>query len=1098
MNRRTENVPTEPSNAQPGHLRLLLLLGAASIWSGCIELSEPTDSDVSGYCFDCHGAIENHNSAPPPTSWSPEAAGDAHQQHLGSSAWHSEIPCDGCHLVPDEVLDDGHLDTELPAEIVWGYQATADDATPTFDETAASCDGVYCHGATLIPGGTQNTPEWMAVGTGQADCGSCHELPPSEPHPVHNECQTCHSVVLGSEGDFIAPGLHVDGRVQLDGTDCNSCHGSDGDPLDPLNWAPPTDTFGNTEVSARGVGAHQAHLANSDWRATVGCEACHQEVTDIYEAGHFDTALPAELTWGSMATHDGETQPELDDETLSCSGVYCHGATLHDADEEPSPTPPWTELIDGSLQCHSCHDYPPAEGHPERTDCVTCHAPVVGTDGQIAMSERHIDGNVDLGDLTCTTCHGSAGNPAPPTDTWGNEETTAPGVGAHSAHLQSSIWRGEIACEQCHHVPTEISEALHIDTPLPAEVTFGELATREGELVSEYDRDVGTCSDVYCHGVGLNHSGASNTVPTWTSVGEGEASCGTCHGLPPGDSHPQRSDCETCHDDVIRETMAFVDPSRHIDGVVNISALACDSCHGAEGEAAPPNDTRGNSEYSARGVGAHRPHFEGSDWHAPIGCEQCHPVPPSVYSSGHLDNSVPADIAWGDVASDGDSTSPIYDVEELSCGDVYCHGAGNTFGESGSDPIWTAEPIESADCQMCHGNPPPPRHPQRSDCATCHGQVVDEEGVFIAPELHINRQVELDADTPCDACHGSNGESAPPVDLLGNESTTARGVGAHRSHLGESAWHAEFECDDCHDVPENIFASGHIDDAPAELVFSDMATNDGETEPLFVEDDLTCAGVYCHGATLTLPGASSTTPDWVSVDLGEADCGTCHGNPPEGIHPPRTDCQSCHSQVMSGPAEFAFPALHVDGELQLDTMTCTSCHGSGSNPAPPVDLFGNSATSEMGVGAHRSHLGSSDWHVEVECDDCHWVPETIDDYGHIDGHHQAELDWSSRATESGETTPSFDRATGRCSDIYCHGATLTGAYGPSTSPRWNAFGSTSVPCDTCHVYTDEINCSQCHYDVVNDSGEIITEGLHIDGTVQADAGTCHPCHEPYE
>ena len=44
--------------------------------------------------------------------------------------------------------------------------------------------------------------------------------------------------------------------------------------------------------------------------------------------------------------------------------------------------------------------------------------------------------------------------------------------------------------------------------------------------------------------------------------------------------------------------------------------------------------------------------------------------------------------------------------------------------------------------------------------------------------------------------------------------------------------------------------------------------------------------------------------------------------------------------------------------------------------APPSDVSGNVNTQFRGVGAHRSHIGTSNWHKEVQCSECHQVPAT--------------------------------------------------------------------------------------------------------------------------
>jgi hypothetical protein len=58
--------------------------------------------------------------------------------------------------------------------------------------------------------------------------------------------------------------------------------------------------------------------------------------------------------------------------------------------------------------------------------------------------------------------------------------------------------------------------------------------------------------------------------------------------------------------------------------------------------------------------------------------------------------------------------------------------------------------------------------------------------VIAYPELHIDGKVDVNTDKPCDACHGSNGNYAPPRDTTGGTTTDKRGVGAHQNHLAAS------------------------------------------------------------------------------------------------------------------------------------------------------------------------------------------------------------------------------------------------------------------------------------------------------------------------
>lgn len=79
-----------------------------------------------------------------------------------------------------------------------------------------------------------------------------------------------------------------------------------------------------------------------------------------------------------------------------------------------------------------------------------------------------------------------------------------------------------------------------------------------------------------------------------------------------------------------------------------------------------------------------------------------------------------------------------------------------------------------------------------------------------------------------------------------------------------------------------------------------------------------------------------------------------------------------------------------DGGI-IPAVVCSDCHGDADSAAPPFSLSGGTVTTGRGVGAHRSHLGTSTWHDEIRCQDCHLVPVGLRDVGHTDTPRPAEL-----------------------------------------------------------------------------------------------------------
>lgn len=220
------------------------------------------------------------------------------------------------------------------------------------------------------------------------------------------------------------------------------------------------------------------------------------------------------------------------------------------------------DLSDAALDVEEETEVPDGAGDVEAVDIPTDP----GTqDGPADIPEETADGADagEVGPLTCMSCHGSGSIPAPPLDTQGRDDTSLLTVGAHRSHLRTSLLYRTVMCRDCHIVPGNIEEVQHIDEP-PAELTWGPIPQAAG-VVPELRED-STCR-VYCHGVTL--SGGAVTEPSWTIVNGSQVFCGSCHGLPPTEEHPQVSvdSCESCHP-------FFGGPDNHelhVNGILELS-----------------------------------------------------------------------------------------------------------------------------------------------------------------------------------------------------------------------------------------------------------------------------------------------------------------------------------------------------------------------------------------------------------------------------------------------------------------------------------------------------------------------------------------------
>ncbi len=253
---------------------------------------------------------------------------------------------------------------------------------------------------------------------------------------------------------------------------------------------------------------------------------------------------PAEVVLGPLAARELDPPrragpPAYDPATGRCDNVYCHGGGWGDA-SATHPAPVWTRAGQGQAACGACHGRPPSD-HGPTAACASCHP---------TSASAHLDGVVEVGDgsRTCTACHG-----APPAS------------GAHRQHVFAFKLRGPIACNECHIVPATVTSEGHIDSDLPAEVSFGVLARTGGALPTWNGAAVGTCAGSYCHG---------SATPVWTRLDQGEAACGTCHGVPPTDGAHAPTltlrDCHSCHAGSVDDFGNILTNGGHLDGNVTL------------------------------------------------------------------------------------------------------------------------------------------------------------------------------------------------------------------------------------------------------------------------------------------------------------------------------------------------------------------------------------------------------------------------------------------------------------------------------------------------------------------------------------------------
>lgn len=266
-------------------------------------------------------------------------------------------------------------------------------------------------------------------------------------------------------------------------------------------------------------------------------------------------------------------------------------------------------------------------------------------------------------------------------------------------------------------------------------------------------------------GVGCN---TSNCHPSISVHVQGIIDPGSenFHGNYIKNDHWDMSGCQSCHGEDYSGSMlspTCLDCHTYPGGPEN-----CTTCHGSSTSNAPPEDLNGNTATTERGVGAHQIHLKGGDIGRNLTCTECHNVPGGVYTPGHVDSELPAEIfmnnprantTTNDDGSPGvpiDPNQPIYipnpvhNPADLTCSNTYCHGYFKN-GNLENKPIWN-DP-SSSQCGSCHGggpgNPLPKTqaqggsHPNATNCTNCHGGVVDQNRNIINPSKHIDGLLNL-------------------------------------------------------------------------------------------------------------------------------------------------------------------------------------------------------------------------------------------------------------------------------------------------------------------------------------------------------------------
>jgi predicted CxxxxCH...CXXCH cytochrome family protein len=330
---------------------------------------------------------------------------------------------------------------------------------------------------------------------------------------------------------------------------CQGCHGSKG-----------TTAFDGATLS--------------DGTRTTACSSCH-------------TAAKAHPTdWQGSGTFSHRSAGNINS---AC--IICHDVTQGRTAPQPaSPSCFSATFTNGASQTRACHPGGPGSAphsvpYPNHNAtarnnfnfCLGCHQVTANATTPPGCQNCHLTSPVAT-PTGCSSCHSKPPNGA-----------VYPNIAArHVAHGILNVTENATltaVCDQCHsgigfgtldHLNRARARAAAVQ---PNPVTFGALA-RTGNLSPTYAAATQTCTSTYCHGSSLvsNITAPLPSVilaPSWNTPFPAGTHCDRCHGLPPVTaSHasiPGPTQCIGCHSHVNASGTGFADPTKHINGAIDVS-----------------------------------------------------------------------------------------------------------------------------------------------------------------------------------------------------------------------------------------------------------------------------------------------------------------------------------------------------------------------------------------------------------------------------------------------------------------------------------------------------------------------------------------------
>ncbi len=469
-------------------------------------------------CTMCHGGTDNQTGAPPRATWG--NAGDpthgggtadpvrvgAHTSHLAGSAIAPAFGCGVCHVKPADALAPGHVD-QSTATVTFAGLATNGVTAPAWDRTAGTCSNTYCHGGS-IGGGSNPTPVWTLVGAGQADCGTCHGLPPQGLHPPVSPtlgltaCFSCHPLTIDQTGALIPPaagGKHLNGFVESSGhgaawmdttsstfhafsadrsiRSCTTCHGAD-------------LSGGNVNVGCGNCHDKSLPAGVASWK--VNCTMCHGGVDN-------QTGAPPAATWGN-------------------AGDPARGGGTADPIRVGAHTKHVTSTLTRPIDCSACHLKPAdalSTGHIDSSDAIA----TVTWGGLAVAGGANPAWDRTTGNCSATYCHGNySGTFSYNVWDWGLDASVTQYYSYVGIKATPGWTSGPMTCGSCHGNPPAGGNTWHSGHHGYSGVdSYNECQNCHPDAISVNGVGVAITN------AALHVNGAVDVTPQWTSK------CFGCH-----------------------------------------------------------------------------------------------------------------------------------------------------------------------------------------------------------------------------------------------------------------------------------------------------------------------------------------------------------------------------------------------------------------------------------------------------------------------------------------------------------------------------------------------------------------------------------------